>query len=255
MISIIIRAALLSILLNLASIVTLLGGDQFNPGIFSDWDEPYYLPQPYQSADISFEEFIHIEEGNLAIFSNPKIKLPHYVLDVVVGKISTALGLSPVNLGIVLDLVCCFLGYILFLQILGIICGNSRYNDLGAIVGVAFPWLFSLEELFPGSFSIGSYTFFTSSHIGFPSNPLQRALFTQISVIGFLTVLSLGLSLGTRNHSRTKFYALLTATSLITGALLYAYFFAWLSAACVLAHRPSIKVHDTPTYCSLFYSR
>lgn len=194
----------------IVSMLLFMRGDGYNPALFSDWDEPYYIVLPQRMTTES-------------------LRLPHEFLDICLGYVIRVLQISPISLAFFLDLACsagAFLGVFWFFKLVA--NDRSERGTEGAVGAAVFmtllPWslssvLFFLDqELRLADFLV------TFSHAGFPSTPVERAFYTQISWIcfaGFLCLLSRILI------TRAVSWVHVALLGILLGAALYIYFFLW----------------------------
>ncbi len=218
------RALSFAIFINVPAIAALITYDGYSPRSFSDWDEALYVAQAFDAGRIPFSSIYTMRAGMLEAFQQLGSRIPHGLLDIIMGHFFSAIGATPVQAALIVDLFCCLSAYLLMSTLFRRAFGAGVLpSEVGAIVAIQFPWIGSLGELLHVSIpSLKSLA--TQSHQFFPSVPVLRALYTQVGFVFFLGVLVPFLIV----LSRRK-YSLLQASFLgaVAGLSLYAYFFAW----------------------------
>jgi|GEM_PF-2798285 len=225
---------LLSIFFSLPSIAIYLGGDKYSPALLSDWDESYYLELPDKSADVPIASFVTLTDGTLSayeVISHSVVHVvPHVLVDVILGKALRLLELRPVELGILLDLACFFASFlVLFLTFRRLAKDNSSAFT-SALVTLTLPWIFALS----GAIDLRLWlpeNILVHSHNFFPSLPVLRSIYTQVSYPLFFLVL--GITSARLMSGSIKWRSMILLGGL-SGALIYVYLFAWVSIVCIV---------------------
>lgn len=243
-----IRALLFSVVCIAPQLVTLTTHGSHDPRILGDWDEAFYLPQPRDFAHLSLWDIFKIENGNLAIFSHPEMELPHNLIDLLFSKLFFLL--SPIQIGLLLDFICCSLIYMIGSALLDQVGTKNWYSEIGAVVMIKLPWLFSLEEMV--KWPLFGQHYITWSHNFFPNQPAFRAIYTQVGMVGYIAGILLYFRLISNNYRNCKIIGAMAA-GILSASLLYVYFFAWASQLCVLSiaslvmlgqHRKTLSVRE-----------
>ncbi len=223
------RALLFALLCISPQFVTLATHGSHDPRILGDGDESFYLSQLQEFGHLPIRELFKINEGNLAIFSNPEVKLPHNLIDIAFSRVSPLL--SPIQIGLLLDLICCCLIYILGSALLDQSGGKCWHSEIGATVMIKLPWLFSIEELL--QWPLFGEHYLTWSHSFFPNPPALRAVYTQLGMLGFIACILLYIRIISNREQNYRIAGALVL-GILSASLLYTYFFAWASLLCVL---------------------
>lgn len=190
------RSFVFSFIVNIASIYVLFRYKGYSSLIFSDWDEPYYLPLAIEKGYLFLNNGLHWSD----------IAYPHDLLNILIGAIAVIFNMTSSTLGVASDFICCFLAYVLLASFFHVLSGKESYaNEAAALVVCLFPWLFPISS-------------------SFPSQPIFRSLNTQYSFLGFVLALLIFVK-GIRAYRYTNRWAFLTGS--IGGGLLYIYVFAW----------------------------
>lgn len=227
------RAFLVAVVIALPSIVGMVGGNGYSPAVFNDWDEGLYLKHCLDTCQISVFQFLE----NMRQDGYP---IPHKISEYPICVLASAVGFNSATLGILLDLVCGFLAYLAAASFFSVM-SNSKQAEAASLVSLLFPWIAALSVFVP--IPVGHPNLVSIPHEFFPSLPIQRAVYTQISIPVSFWALSL---VGKSTHS-LRLVPLVWAGTL-SAALLYLYFFAWLYvgllAALVVACEPVIIKTD-----------
>ncbi len=217
------RAIALSFLLNLPALIEFARTGGLSPWIFSDWDEPIYLPHALRAGAISFADWFEIENGAPRAFVLMGSRAPQIVQDLIVGKIALLLHLTSIELGVALDLLLVPIAFLVFVKVFRLLAASDQIAEVGCVVFLAFPLLFDIGQYLniplPWFQNI-----ITGSKGSYPCVPILRGMYTQLSYP------IVGLSLGamflylTRSPER---HLMLVLSGLFSGMLIYFYFFAW----------------------------
>ncbi len=191
-----------------------------HPVFFSDWDEPYYLSLLKAAGSIPFNEAFQFEHGTFQLFHLRNEPLPHALLDFVFGKLLSVISLSPTLLAVLLDYLCVLAAMFTTIRICRLFQVNDRECFLLTTVSLVLPWLSSLQNIFPWD-HFGSVSFL--AHTFYPTTPVLRAIYTQVSFVVFLYTIEKLLEFLVCRHS----YWRAATLGFLIGISLYLYFFAW----------------------------
>ncbi|MFN8390337.1 MAG: hypothetical protein U0136_08620 [Bdellovibrionota bacterium] len=206
-----------AVCLTLPQIVLYFQSNGLSPRLFSDGDEALYLPFAVAVGKTPVAELVQ----GIPALNNDYLPLgyptPHNLTELVVGKAANFFGLSAAALGLLLDFLCVALSYIFFATAFSLLTGSSALAHLGTLALLAFPAIFPLTGHL-SAYRTGSLSLTPFSP--FPCLPILRAVGTQLSyvLLGF-TLLQLVRCQGRGQR--------LIVIGLMTGCLLYVYFFAW----------------------------
>jgi len=194
----------------LATTLLFLARGGYNPTLLSDYDEFYYLVLP---GRVTLEQ----------------VRLPHELLDIALGGIIRLFQIPNLLLPFILDIICSVLAfcglYALFMTM-----GRSRSPQAivaasaAAVFVTLLPWSLSSVLLSLDRYLAFSDLILTSSHGGFPSTPVERGLYTQISWVVWTWALCLLAKVLVR---RTVSWLDALLIALLLGSTIYIYFFCW----------------------------
>lgn len=222
---IILEAIAFSLLINLPSLVEwFLWGPQ-SPLIFSEWDEPQYLPILYPHAEALWNFIASAQFLNtLSYVSSLLPWIPHQVGGVLLTLPALPLGMELTTLCLIWDLIFTAGAYALVRKCV-IALGGDKFESIGAsIIILAFPYF--LNDFLPREPAIfSSYNIVSAAHNGYPSIPILRGPFTQPSLLFFwASILFVIRSLKNSEGSLSSPFLI----GILVGLSLYFYFFAWL---------------------------
>jgi hypothetical protein len=245
-----------SLVLNYPTLVEQIKFSGRSPEVFSDWDEPFYLAGAYRHAQIPLSTLFVFEQGMPNYYREAQTSIPHSAADLLLGKLSTGLGLKLTTLAVLLDLICAALAFYMFSRFFVLFAKNRLAAEMSSLCLLYYPWLLSPSQYlhiplpwFPDLLTI--------AHQGHFCQPVIRGPYTQLSYpILALMLYYLGKAL-TRGGGYRLSYIL---AGLLAGTLVYAYFYAWGTAlaltgvaillASILAEQPNLPkyfgrlVHD-----------
>ncbi|NDC37508.1 MAG: hypothetical protein EBZ48_05595 [Proteobacteria bacterium] len=215
--------------LQLPIVIVHLRSGGYEPAILSDWDEPYYLPLPFEAAQRArLSSLWSVGDRGLRVYSELDSYLPHSVSDLLVGSFASALRLSPASLGIFLDVVL----FPFALSILYLLYSCLGAGGLPALVAsyitLLFPWVAALSAFRIFELPISPHIQ-TISHNFFPSLPIFRGVYTQMSYPFFAAFLYL---LARHCTAISTSLSRVCRLGLLGGLLIYLYFFAFGAAIC-----------------------
>lgn len=206
-----------------------------DPRVFNDWDEAHYLSLLRDAERVTTQSLITWENGRLAVFDKLQTHIPHRLSDVFVGWVYKVSGVSITTFSILLDFTCISVSLLILTLCFSMLRGENVNEcspvSLASAMAVLFiPWLSSeIFHLLPDH--IGPMIR-SKSHNGFPSFPVMRAVYTQLSLplffLGFLSIIRFVQSRGANRFA-------LVASILCAAVLAYVYFFAWLALTFVVA--------------------
>ncbi len=226
-----------------------------SPALLSDWDEAYYLALPYEASNVPLEALFSFEHGRLRAYNLLRSSLPHALSDAVVGKLAKIAALNPAQFGTLLDLIFFFASFLLLMKLFGLFNQKRRGNIGATLVSLLAPWLASISAYFSWRAGLPDYITVVS-HQFFPSPPVFRGIYTQISQPLFF--LSLWLLLREIVPKRLDL-RWLGLSGFLAGLLIYLYFFAWLSLLAVAALMLSLDFcltrHRLATSLRMFATR
>lgn len=197
----------------------------YDPAILSDWDEAYYFPLPFEMYHISWGSFLRRMDGRFEVYNLLNSSLPHAVSDIIVGKLAVLIGFSPAGLGIALDFICFLLSFLILLGMFEELLSSSLKAFAASLAMLLLPWLASLSSFIYWRAGLPERVTVVS-HYFFPSQPVFRGIYTQLSYPLFLFVLSIFLRAFFRKEMSNR-----TAVGggILAGLLVYLYFFAWIA--------------------------
>ena len=217
-----IRSILFAFILNLPSICLFFDSSGLSPHLFSDWDEPLYLPFALSLGKFSLHQII---TGNLdlsAIHLPLAFPVPHNLTDWLVGKAANILQFSPVQLGLFLDLLTSAISYFAFTVFFRALSSNYFAAECVAGIFLIFPWLLPFTQHLP-PFNISNFIIVPEA--GYVTLPILRSIYVQLSYPIWALALYLGLV-----SDKSKFLA-----GVISGLLAYIYFFSWAATISIIS--------------------
>lgn len=235
----VVQALAFSILLNISSIYDYKrsGGASFRS--FSEADELIYLPQALNTANGKTANAFYFEHSNEAPTSLA-FNRPTMFLEFGIGFLAKFFNLSPVEIGLVLDLICAFAAYLVFIFFFRLIAGCRLIAELGVFITLLIPWTFAIDQYF--NIPIWWTEFLISSPIGQNGNvPILRGISTQISYPIWGCVLYATLCAISNPGHREKWTRI---AGVLSGILIYVYFFAWLSSVAVFSVLVVLNVRE-----------
>ncbi len=222
------RAGILAVLLQVPLLSEHMRSDGFSPKLFTDWDEPFYFTIAYRMGELPWSEIADRMPWISAHESERlRMELPSSMTDVLLGKFGLALGLWPVTLGWLLDVLCFFFSYVGFTFFFRALSGSRWGGEIAACTMLLLPWLLFPERAcdVPLNFQVsGIYVTSRACNV-WPSLPVWRGFYTQLSY----PVLAAGLFVLVSGRFGRKL------AGALLGSLIYFYVFAWVAAICVSA--------------------
>lgn len=210
--------------------------------LISDIDETYYLRKPFDTyAHYSDQPIFNTESPNL--FSLP----PTTFIDLILGRLGVTLNLTPIELGILLDLLCCSIAFIGFYKFFSQIIPMQSLSYTTTILFLLSPWmLMGIWEILPYKLS----TISSAPSIPHALPPIFRGFYTQIgmSLIGYILAYFCKFYLAKPQNTNN-----LKISGFLSGILIHLYFFAWgsmivaLPITIVLIHI-NFKLHKNPNH-------
>jgi hypothetical protein len=200
-----------------------------SPLIFSDHDEPLYIPMTKLVSDREFKTLFTEKYIGKNSFQFPPV--PYLLTDFIIGKLTNISKNNPFIISLCFDLICSFLSLIVLFFTYKKLSTSTDNAFSASLVTVFMPWLISpienmgsfLSDLFP---RIASY-----SHFYFESLPTHRWLHTQLSVLLFYCFIYLL----TAAYYNKRSYLTLVACAAVGAFQVYVYFFGWLSCITILS--------------------
>jgi hypothetical protein len=217
------RAILFSFVIILPRILLLLQGTGVSTAFFSDFDETLYLAYHIRIGAISWSNLIFELQS---VTEGLSVLTPHVFVDIVFGKLHSIFNISIESIALYLDFVTVALTYPLFTRFFLFFCNSRLKAEVATIVVICFPFAF----YFPGFFDISIPGVISSPFENWPSLPIHRAVYTQVSYPLFALSLLLTME-GVRNSKSVQSGIV---AGLVTGFTLYFYLFAFLSVAAYL---------------------
>lgn len=214
------KLILLSILFSLVANINFLSSYVFYPEsrdlLLSDLDESYYLRKPYDTNAYNVDNLL----------SNPNIlnflSIPSFAfIDLAIAQTGLTFNLTPTELGLLFDLLCCSIAFIGFHKFFGLFLKNNNLTSVATILFLLCPWILTgIWELFP--YQISTLSSATSFTLALP--PIFRAFYTQTSIalMGFILFYFSKFYLSTNKN-----ICYLKLTAFLSGLLIHFYFFAW----------------------------
>ncbi|MCB0323069.1 MAG: hypothetical protein KDD69_05825 [Bdellovibrionales bacterium] len=226
--AILLPALFVTALLTLPGLVELFRSGGASPRIFSDWDEPYYLPGLRKAGSIAVSSFLSFDDGVPTGYRELQTVIPHTLTDVVLGNLYAFLSLPPEWFITLLDLAFVPISFLLFTALFRALGAALRISQVGAAVLLVLPWLAYLPQYFqiPLDFPL---TVERLSHRLYPCQPVLRGFYTQASYPLF----ALSLLLLVRAPTSRRPVLLYLGAGITGGLLIYTYFFAWGAFAAV----------------------
>lgn len=212
-------ALLTTALLVLPQLAAFFASEGFSPRAFSDWDEPLYLTvlKAVGEAPLAL-----LKGGLPAGVELPLgFPYPHALTDIVLGALTSPLSLSPIELGLVFDILCIPLAFFALRSTFRHLTTKPFVPELAAILCLMLPWFMPLSRylalLFP---SLNTGAFILAPSTLYPCQPILRGAYTQFSYAIFPWVLTLLLRGRTRD---------VVGAGILAGCLLYIYLFSWMT--------------------------
>lgn len=227
--SLILRSLIFSLILNLPYLVEWFDYQGSSPHNFNDADETIYLRLALLFGEGKYLDALFYEHNQQVGFSQILGSYPFAALDLLVGIFGTFLNLSPTTLGLVLDLVFCFLSYFCFTLFFRQLTTRKGIADLSTVVTLCFPWMFSPTRYFHFDLPLIQHVA-APSFINHSTLPVLRAVHTQASYPFF--ALTLCFFICSILSPMRRRYAVLSG--LMCGLSLYCYFFAWATLWAIL---------------------
>jgi len=196
---------------------------------YSDWDEPYYLEVTTTVGEAPVSDLFTLQDGVPLPFHPSQYFYPHNVLDVVIGKIFHVLSLSPIELGLLLDLIIFPLAYVVFFYFFSRYTRDSLTAHGGVVACLCIPYLAIISQYIhlPG---VWFENIISAKFDVWPCAPVLRGVYTQVSYPLFGLALLFGL-----RHNEKTFQRDLVISGLFSGLLIYVYFFSWVSVSCLIS--------------------
>ncbi len=224
----VLEALAFSLVLNAPFLYEYYRSSGLSPKIFSDWDEPLYLPRAIDAGAIPLGSIFDFSGGLPEAFARLHSLIPHTLLDVIVGNIASFLHLNSIELGLALDLIIAPLSYLLFFFIFRTL-GGCRFRSSVATWSLLFlPWIASLSQYFTIPLPMLPHVV-TRSHELYPCQPVLRGVYTQVSYPVYAAAL-LATLLAIQKQSKMRWPVL---SGVLSGALVYLYTFGWVACAIV----------------------
>lgn len=218
---------LVSALINLPALNLYISGDRHDLDLLSDDDEPIYLTRPFLVAENrSLYGFYH-EYANAKQSLADNSPQYNYWVDRFVGQLGLALALSPLELGLLLDLLLCLITFPITASLARLLGASSIRAYIAAAIFLGLPHLFS-------PYGLGLNITLNIPHIIDPGNlapsslPIQRGVYTQISLPFFISSITVLFSALRKNSM-----SLLILSALLSAICAHIYFFAWGSILCI----------------------
>lgn len=190
--------------------------------IFQDWDEPFYYSMMRDFGALSWSSLVENFPDMPLDFPYFTRFYAHSIVDFIGGFFVNSLNLSPATLLLGLDFVCiaaALFAYEHFFRVIGVHRAHAR---ISALLSVTLPYCPSVLEGWAKHYLPALPTF----EMGvFPSLPAMRGMYLQTVLPVFLLALSRFIEFVSGNRARVD--GLLFG--LLSGLLLYWYFFAWLT--------------------------
>lgn len=224
------RSLIFCFLLNAPYLIEWFRYQGFSPYNFSDADETIYLRLALLFGQGKYLDALFYEQNQQVGFSQILGSYPFAPLDLLVGIFGQFFNLAPTTLGLVLDLVFCFLSYFCFTLFFRRLTTHTAIADLSTIITLCLPWMFSPTRYFHFDLPfIGQLA--GPSFINHSTLPVLRAVHTQASYPFFALTLYF-FSLSITSSTRQRLYASLGG--MMCGLSLYCYFFAWATLWAIL---------------------
>ena len=237
------RAVLFVVILNFGRFIIYQESGGYSPGLFQDWDESYYITIAKQFLNAEWRSLFRWQDGALAFYKLNQSRIPHQLLDLLIAKFLGATHIRPVFFLLVLDALIFLASYLILTCGFNKILKNSFQSEALAFVLLLAPWASSeILSLSAGEFFLSdSLSISSLAHSGFPSLPVQRAIYTQVSYLPFVYCLYCLFDYLARPGFRSLIFA-----GIATGLSLYCYFFAWLTLLTLIPLVVLIKLAIQP---------
>jgi hypothetical protein len=221
------RALLFALIINLQTLAVLWQVGPLSPFAFSGVDESSYLPLSIAIAEGRSETYFYKEldtEKGLGLLDTPTA-----MLDYVIGNIAVAFKFSSAELGLLLDIFCAFVGYLLFSRFYRFFVTKDYFAELASLLTLVQPKLFALDYWFLLQPHLGEHVL--NVPIGTTSAlAISRAVYTQISYLVFpLVLIALAHYLLGKKLNKT-----LIVAGLLAGASVNIYVFCWIAVSALL---------------------
>jgi len=231
------QALVVTFVISLPRLLSYAEYGPFTQALYDDWDEPLYLSHFLRLGS----EFVNVErslnEWLQAISIAHQAVVPHVLVDLFLGKLFSLLQFEAVEVALTLDILCTYFSFLAAYFLFSSVFSPSIAFAASAVL-LLVPWLINIELLLPLNISFPISRFRNEIFGNFPSVPMHRAVYTQLSYPVVLLSLSLFCKalLPDSNRGRSKsraFYG-----GLLAGLTLYLYFFSSIAtvllAACVI---------------------
>lgn len=191
-------------------------------------DEITYLPQAIKSANgLSINSF-YIEHSET--IDQKKVITEHHssITDVIFGNIAKLFNLSATTLGLVVDMLCSFFAYLIYISLFKKIFNRRLFYETCTWASLILPSLMSLDKLklFPTQLSNTIYNVPIYRTLDLP---ILRGLYTQVSLLCFGIILNLLVSFVLQKNDRKK----LILAGTLAGLSIHVYFFSWAASIAI----------------------
>lgn len=220
--SLVFRAFLFSLILNLSYIFEYFDSDGFSHLLFSDWDEPVYLGMLKEMSSHNLSILLDFSKGIPVEYPLPFF-YPHVAVDLFLSRIIYLFNLTPIDIGLGLDLVCSFLGFIIFSKFFGLFTAKTSLAQLIAIGFLCFPGSLNIGESLGLDYQLSKSIAAAAPHT-YICLTILRSAYTQLGLLAFGLNLIWFINYLQSPSSRICRLGFLGFS---VGLTIYLYFFVW----------------------------